>query len=72
MFFSQKSHCVDGSILNNQVMRQTKFTEKMRQLGWLNPKFFDNSDNAKTLEDCIMRYYGWVLLRRPVVYPDLI
>lgn len=44
----------------------------MRQLGWLNPKFFDNSDNAKTLEDCIMRYYGWVLLRRPVVYPDLI
>lgn len=53
-------------------MRQTKFTEKMRQLGWLQPKFFDNPDNAKTLENCVLRYYGWVLLRRSVIYVYLI
>jgi len=57
---------VDGRpfsvVLAASVMRQTRFTEKMRQLGWLSPKFFNSPDNVRTLGKCLMRYYGFLTL----------
>ena len=52
-------------------MRQARFTDKMRQLGWLNPGFFDGPEDVKTLQKCVTRYYGWVLSRSSVFYSPL-
>ncbi|KAF9644170.1 hypothetical protein BDM02DRAFT_3175056, partial [Thelephora ganbajun] len=44
------------------AMRQTKFTEKMYHLGWLNPGFFDNPEDVRALQHCVVRYYGFLTL----------
>ncbi|KAF9786260.1 hypothetical protein BJ322DRAFT_775798 [Thelephora terrestris] len=57
---------VDGRPFSVQLvaaaMRQARFTEKMRQLGWLNPGFFDSTEDVETLKKCVTRYYGFLTL----------
>jgi hypothetical protein len=57
--------------LQIKAMRQARFTEKMRQLGWLNPGFFDSTEDVETLKKCVTRYYGWVWLRSSPFCPSL-
>ena len=34
------------------------FTDKIHQLGWLDPAFLGNMDSNRVLQYCIIRYYG--------------
>ncbi|KAF9646512.1 hypothetical protein BDM02DRAFT_3008899 [Thelephora ganbajun] len=57
---------VDGKPFSVELvaaaMRQSTFTEKIEQLGWLAPGFFENSESALVLKHCILRYYGFLTL----------
>lgn len=43
-------------------MRQTRFTEQMYQLGWLDTGFLNSPGGAGALQHCVARYYGWVVV----------
>lgn len=45
---------------NEQVLRQNAFTEKMHQLGWSQPGFFDSKEDEIALHHCVSRYHGYV------------
>lgn len=49
-----------GGLINYQATRQSTFTDKIHELGWLNPEFWRDEDNIPVLQHCIVRYYGWV------------
>ena len=62
LFYSVFHHAARSN-LRTQALRQTRFTEKIAQLGWLDPGFFDSPEDVKALQHCVVRYYGWVGLR---------
>jgi len=43
-----------------QVLRQDSFTEKMHQLGWSQPGFFDSKEDEVALHHCVSRYHAYV------------
>ncbi|KAI6008032.1 hypothetical protein EDC04DRAFT_2777713 [Pisolithus marmoratus] len=43
-----------------QVLRQSSFTQKMYDLGWTAPGFFDSEEDAVVLKHCIARYKGFL------------
>lgn len=43
-----------------QVLRQDAFTEKMYQLGWSQPGFFDSKEDEIALHHCVSRYHAYV------------
>ena len=43
-----------------QVLRQGAFTEKMHQLGWSQPGFFDSKEDEVALHHCVSRYHAYV------------
>jgi len=43
-----------------QVLRQDAFTEKMHQLGWSQPGFFDSKEDEIALHHCVARYHAYV------------
>ena len=43
-----------------QVLRQNAFTEKMHQLGWSQPGFFDGKEDEIALHHCVARYHAYV------------
>lgn len=59
--FESKAH-------NHQVVRQSAFTDKIHQLGWLEPAFFESPDNGPVLQYCVLRYYGWVWKPRELLF----
>ncbi|KAI6098581.1 hypothetical protein F5141DRAFT_432656 [Pisolithus sp. B1] len=42
------------------VLRQSSFTQKMHDLGWTEPGFFDSEEDAVVLKHCIARYKGFL------------
>ncbi|KAI6043661.1 hypothetical protein EDC04DRAFT_2951511 [Pisolithus marmoratus] len=42
------------------VLRQSSFTQKMYDLGWTAPRFFDSEEDAVVLKHCIARYKGFL------------
>lgn len=42
------------------VLRQTSFTQKMYDLRWTEPGFFDSEEDAVVLKHCIARYRGFL------------
>lgn len=53
-------------LTNHQAMRQATFTDKIHQLGWLDPAFFNSPESAQVVQHCVLRYYGLV------VFPTLL
>jgi hypothetical protein len=43
-----------------QVLRQNAFTEKMHQLGWSQPGFFESKEDEIALHHCVARYHAYV------------
>lgn len=50
-----------GELTNRQAMRQATFTDKIHQLGWLEPEFFESPESAQVVQQSILRYYGSVV-----------
>ena len=42
------------------VIRQCSFIDKMHELGWTTPGFFDSSENEVVLVHAIARYHAYV------------
>ncbi|KIM61444.1 hypothetical protein SCLCIDRAFT_16109 [Scleroderma citrinum Foug A] len=42
------------------VLRQASFVQKMHDLGWTNPGFFDSEEDAIVLKHCITRYHAFL------------
>ena len=43
-----------------QVLRQNAFTEKMHQLCWSQPGFFESKEEEIVLHHCVARYHAYV------------
>jgi len=43
-----------------QVLRQNAFTEKMHELGWSQPGFFESKEDEISLHHCVARYHAYV------------
>lgn len=41
-----------------QITRQSAFTQKIDQLGWLEPAFIESPDSGPVLQYCTLRYHG--------------
>ena len=55
------NHCSRGTHgCAGQVLRQGAFTEKMHQLGWSQPGFFDSKEDEVALHHCVSRYHAYV------------
>ncbi|KAG6329438.1 hypothetical protein ID866_9651 [Astraeus odoratus] len=44
------------------VLRQSSFVQKMHDLGWTQPDFFDSEEDVVVLQHCIARYQACVPL----------
>lgn len=46
------------SNLSNQVLRQGSFVQKMHDLDWTSPGFFDKMEDEVALKHAIVRYHA--------------
>lgn len=44
--------------LSNQVLRQGSFVQKMHDLGWTAPGFFDKIEDEVALKHAVVRYHA--------------
>ena len=43
-----------------KVLRQSSFVQKMRDLGWTEPSFFEAEDDQVALQHAVARYHAYV------------